>query len=73
MYILSNKIENPEQEIFCPWTGESYVYIDDVNNIEDKTILEGALEILPERFFKRPMAIRDNNGQVKIFVKSINM
>ena len=72
MYILSNKIENPEQEVICPWTGESYVYIEDINTIEDKTKLEGALEILPERFFKRPIAIRGNDGQVKIFVRSIN-
>jgi hypothetical protein len=73
MYIPSKNIENPDQEIICIWTGESYVYVEDINTIEDKTKLEGALEILPERFFKRPLAMRSPEGQVKIVVKGINI
>jgi hypothetical protein len=66
MYVLSKNFENPEQEIVCPWTGESYVYVDKIENPDHN---DGALEILPERFFKRPLPLRCPDGQVKLHIR----
>jgi hypothetical protein len=67
MYIPSKHFENPEQEIVCLLTGESYVYLegDDLSLIEPK-YHEGAINQLPKRFYQHPYGINKGNGQIKI-------
>ncbi|NBO23091.1 hypothetical protein EBU94_07130 [bacterium] len=69
MYIPSKHFENPEQEVVCLLTGESYVYLEgnDLTLIDPK-YHEGAIERLPERFHKHPIAINKGNGQYKILM-----
>jgi hypothetical protein len=69
MYIPSKHFENPEQEVTCLLTGESYVYLegDDLSLIEPK-YHDGAIEELPKRFFQHPTAITKGNGQFKILM-----
>lgn len=70
MYILSKHFENPEQEIVCPLTGESYVYLEgnDLAMIDQK-YHEGALEILPRRFSQGAILMPDRNGQGKVIIR----
>jgi hypothetical protein len=71
MYIPSSHFEEPEQEIVCLLTGESYVYLEDNGlSIIDPKYLEGAIEQLPERFFQHPWAVNKGNNQVKIILKN---
>lgn len=67
MYSPSSNFENPEQEIVCLMTGESYVYIegDDVSLIDPK-YLNGAIDTLPLRFFKQPFVVRKGDG-IRVF------
>jgi hypothetical protein len=69
MYIPSKHFENPEQEVTCLLTGESYVYLegDDLSLIEPK-YHDGAIEELPKRFFQHPTAITKGNGQFRILM-----
>jgi hypothetical protein len=71
MYIpLQNFKDEQQVDIFCPWTGEAFVYFDDndLKNLDPET-LKDAIDILPERFFKRPIPVRCSDGQVKIHVR----
>ena len=70
MYIPSRHFENPEQEVTCLITGESYVYLEgnDLALIDPK-YHDGAIEELPKRFFYYPMALAKGNGQFKILMK----
>lgn len=70
MYIPSQHFENPEQEVVCLLTGESYVHLEgsDLTLIDPK-YHEGAIQELPKRFFYHPMAIGKGNGQIKILMK----
>ncbi len=71
MYILSKHFDNPEQEIICPLTGESYVYLEgsDLTLIDSK-YHEGALEILPRRFSQQnAILFPSSNGQGRVFIK----
>jgi hypothetical protein len=71
MYILSSHFEEPEQEVVCLLTGESYVHLEDNGlSIIDPKYLEGAVESLPERFFQHPWAVNKGNNQVKIILKN---
>lgn len=68
MYTPSSNIENPEQEIVCLMTGESYVYIEgNDKSIMDPKLREGAIDYLPNRFFKQPWVINKGNGQIRVF------
>ena len=68
MYTPSHNIENPEQEIVCIMTGESYVHIEgDPESIIDPKLREGAIDMLPNRFFTHPWVIRSHNGQIRVF------
>ena len=71
MYIPSHHFEEPEQEIVCLLTGESYVHLEgnDLALIDPK-YHEGAIERLPERFFQHPLAVNKGNNQVKIILKN---
>ena len=72
MYIPSRHFDKePEQEIVCPLTGESYVYLEgnDLTLIEPK-YHEGAIERLPERFFQHPFVSNKGNNHVKILFKN---
>lgn len=67
MYTPSSNVENPDQEIVCLMTGESYVHMEgNDNSIIDPKLLVGAIDELPLRFFKQPWVIRSGNG-VKVF------
>jgi hypothetical protein len=69
MYVQSTHLKSdPEQEIVCLFTGESYVHLEggDTTLIQ-KEILEGALEELPPRFYRMPFIIRNNQGQIRVF------
>lgn len=70
MYIPSRHFENPEQEVVCLLTGESYVYLEgnDLSLIDPK-YHDGAIEQLPQRFFQHPMAINKGNNQYKIIMR----
>jgi hypothetical protein len=71
MYILSKHFETPaEQEIVCPWTGESYVYVEcDSLSAIDSKYHEGALETLPRRFYQQPIVFNKGGRQVQIMVR----
>lgn len=70
MYTPSCNIETPDVEIVCPTTGESYVYIegDDLSLIDPK-LHNGAVDVLPKRFFTPPWMIKSFNGQMRVFWK----
>ena len=68
MYIPSQNIPNSPQEIICPMTGESYVFME---NVTDPNLLNGALERLPNRFFQRPFCIKQADGQLRIIIKEM--
>lgn len=70
MYIMSKHFENPEQEIVCTLTNEAYVYMecDSLSSIDPK-YHEGALEVLPRRFFQGAILMADRNGQGKVIVR----
>lgn len=71
MYIPSKHFENPEQEIICLLTGESYVYLEENDlSLIDPKYQEGAIEELPQRFYQHPLAVNKGNGQIKIILKS---
>ena len=74
MYIQSRHFENPEQEVVCLLTGESYVYLEgnDMSLIDPK-YHDGAIESLPERFFQHPTAIGKGNNQVRIIMPKIQI
>ena len=68
MYTPSNNVENPEQEIICVMTGESYVYIDgNEKSIMDPKLKDGAIDSLPNRFFMHPWVIKTHDGQIRVF------
>jgi hypothetical protein len=68
MYTPSHNIENPDQEIVCVMTGESYVYLEgDNKTIMDPKLKEGAIDSLPGRFFTQPWVIRTSEGQIRVF------
>jgi len=70
MYILSKHFENPTQEIFCPLTGEAYVHMDgDDLSLIDPKYHEGALELLPKRFFQQPMIMRRGDGSISVAMR----
>lgn len=73
MYTPSQNVINPDVEIVCPFTGESYVYIegDDTSAIEPK-LAQGAIDMLPERFYRSPWAIKLPNNQVRIILPKIS-
>ena len=67
MYSPSCNFENSDVEIVCLFTGESYVYVEG----DDKTLIDpkytnGAIDQLPNRFFKQPFIVRKDNG-VRVF------
>ena len=69
MYTPSSNVKDPDQEIVCLMTGESYVYIDgNDKSIMDPKLREGAIDSLPLRFFKSPWVVRSGNG-VRVFGK----
>jgi hypothetical protein len=73
MYIPSKHFENPEQEIVCLLTGESYVYMEgNDTSIIDSKYLEGAIQELPLRFFQHPTAINKGNSQFRIIMPRID-
>jgi hypothetical protein len=49
-------------------TGEAYVYMEQVEN---PVLRQVALERLPNRFFQRPMAIKNSKGEIKIIMKEL--
>jgi len=60
--------EEPEQEIVCLFTGESYVYMEGNDlSIIDPKYHEGSIETLPARFYKTPFIKRYPNGQIRVF------
>lgn len=68
MYTPSHNITNPEVEIVCVLTGESYVHIEgEEDSIIDPKLFEGGVDILPERFFRAPWVIKSHNGQMRVF------
>jgi hypothetical protein len=72
MYIPSKNFETPQdQEIFCPLTGESYVYMecDSLSAIEER-YHDGALEVLPQRFSQQAIIIRKPDGNISVSVRN---
>jgi hypothetical protein len=71
MYIPSKHFEEPEQEVICLLTGESYVYLEgnDLSLIESK-YHDGAIQELPKRFFYHPIAVNKGNGNFKVLMKN---
>jgi hypothetical protein len=69
MYIPAKHFENPEQEIVCLLTGESYVYLegDELSLIESK-YHEGAITELPKRFFQHPWGMNKGDGKIKVMI-----
>lgn len=69
MYSPSNNFsEEQNQEIVCLMTGESYVYLEgDENTLIDPKLTQGAIDLLPSRFFKTPFIRRCPDGQVRVF------
>jgi len=72
MYIPSKNFETPQdQEIFCPLTGESYVYMETESlSALDSKMLDGALEILPQRFSQQAIIIRKPDGNISVSVRN---
>jgi hypothetical protein len=69
MYIPSSHFENPEQEIVCLLTGESYVYLEGDNmDLIDPKYHEGAVLELPKRFFQHPYGINKGDGKIKVMI-----
>jgi hypothetical protein len=71
MYIPSKNFDTPQdQELFCPLTGESYVYMecDSLSAIDEK-YHNGALELLPQRFFQQAMIMRNADGNISVSVR----
>ena len=69
MYIPSSNFnEEQEQEVVCLLTGERYVYFEDSEkSIIDPKLLNGAIDVLPERFHYNPFVVHKGNGQVRVF------
>lgn len=69
MYVhIKHFTEEPEQEIVCLFTGESYVYMEgNTSTIIDPKYHEDAIDTLPNRFFKTPFIRRYPNGQIRVF------
>ena len=67
MYIPSSKLTR-DIEIICPYTGESYVYVDEeeAKTLSDD-ILQDSIEILPERFHKHPRVFKAPNGEIRVY------
>jgi hypothetical protein len=71
VYIPSHHFEEPEQEVVCLLTGESYVYLEGNDlTLIDPNYHDGAIERLPERFFQHPLAVNKGGNQVKIILKN---
>lgn len=71
MYVLSKNLTNHEQEIYCLFTGESYVHLEgNEASLLDPKVLEGALDILPERFYRTPWVIKRPDGQIRVIVNT---
>lgn len=67
MYSPSSNFDNPDQEIVCLMTGESYVYLEgDDTTLLDSKYVNGAIDTLPNRFFKQPFIIRRGDG-IRVF------
>lgn len=67
MYVPSSHFDLPEQEIVCLMTGESYVYIEgNDKSLIDPKLTDGAIDILPSRFFKQPFITRKGNS-IRVF------
>jgi hypothetical protein len=68
MYTPSHNVENPEVEIVCLMSGESYVHIEgNDRSIIDPKLKDGAIDTLPLRFFKQPFVVNKGNGQIRVF------
>lgn len=69
MYSPSNNFsEEQDLEIVCLMTGESYVYVEgNEKSIVDPKLTQGAIDLLPSRFFKTPFIRRYPDGQVRVF------
>lgn len=69
MYVhLKHFTEEPEQEVVCLFTGESYVYLEgDSSSVVHPKYHEDSLEMLPSRFYKLPFIKRYPNGQMRVF------
>lgn len=72
MYIPSKNFETPQdQEIFCPLTGESYVYMEcDSLSAIDSRYHDGALEVLPQRFYQQAIIMRRPDGNISVSVRN---
>jgi hypothetical protein len=67
MYVPAHNIENPEQEIVCLMTGESYVYLDgDNTSLTRPEHVKDAIDALPPRFYKQPFIVRKGNS-IRVF------
>ena len=69
MFVPTQNFESPQdQEIVCLMTGESYVHLEggDLSLIDPK-YHNGAIDVLPTRFFKQPWIIRKGDGQIRVF------
>jgi len=69
MYVHAKHFkEEPEQQIVCLLTGESYVHMEgDNNSIIDAKYHEDSVDALPARFYKLPFIKRYPNGQMRVF------
>jgi len=68
MYVPTSNLTFPSDvEIICPLTGESYVWIDgDVATSQSPPL--GAIDRLPERFHRRPIAFKLPNNQINVIL-----
>jgi len=67
MYTPASNVPDAEVEIVCISTGESYVYVDgDDTSTMDPKLAQGAIDMLPVRFYRYPWAVKLPNNQVRI-------
>jgi hypothetical protein len=67
MYIpAQNFSEQQDLEVYCPISGERYVWVDADNSSQLPPHLSpGAIERLPNRFFQQPLVSRHEN-QIRV-------
>jgi len=67
MYVPSANFNPPPvQDIYCPLTGESYVWVEDSEFANlPSNVANGAIEALPNRFFQHPKVSRQGN-QIRV-------
>lgn len=71
MYVLSKNLPDQAQEVYCLLTGESYVYLEgDNDSLLNPTLLEGAVDSLPDRFYRTPWVIKRPDGQIRVIVNT---